>query len=79
VRLDANRDVFVHAFTLVDALTGEAIGERWSVWIGPDNEGSFDSEGEALAAALAIAVERGVPAWLTRDDGGAIAPITRAS
>jgi hypothetical protein len=75
---DANRDVVVHAFTLVDALTGEAVGDRWSVWIGRDREGSFDNEGDALARARAIADERGVPAWLVRA-GGAASPITRSS
>ena len=73
---DGDRDVVVHAFTLLDALTGERIGERWSVWIGRDCEGSFDTEAEALAAARAIADEHGVPAWLVCE-GGATTPITR--
>ena len=30
---DENRDVVVHAYTLVDALTGDPIGKRWSVWL----------------------------------------------
>jgi hypothetical protein len=74
---DDNRDVVVHAFTLVDALTGEPIGERWSVWLGRESHGSYESEGAALDAARAIAEERGVPAWLVRDNG-AISPIASA-
>jgi hypothetical protein len=63
---DESRDVIVHAFTLVDALAGDPVGERWSVWLGQENEGSFDSEDDALAAARAIAEEHGVAAWLRR-------------
>ena len=66
---DESRDVVVHAFTLVDALTGDQIGERWSVWLGRESQGSYDSEGAALDAARAIAGERGLPAWLMREDG----------
>jgi len=61
---DENVDVVVYAFALVDALTGGAVGRRWSVWLGRDSEGTFDSEGEALAAARALATETGRPAWL---------------
>ena len=64
---DADRDVLVHAITLVDALTGAEVGQRWSVWMGREHEGSFDAEGDALALAQAIAAERGCPAWLLRD------------
>jgi hypothetical protein len=63
---DEDRDVIVHAFTLIDALTGEPLGDRWSVWLGRDNEGSFETEGEALSAARAIADECGRPAWLRK-------------
>ena len=61
---DQDRDVVVHQFTAVDALTGATIGERWSVWCGRESEGSFDSENEALAAARSIADERDAPVWL---------------
>ena len=64
---DPDRDVIVHAITLVDALTGAEVGCRWSVWIGREHEGSFDAEGDALVVAQALAVERGRPAWLFRD------------
>ena len=67
---DENRDVVVHAFTLVDALTGDPIGKRWSVWLGRESQGSYDSEGAALDTARTIAEERDLPAWLVRDDGG---------
>jgi protein-disulfide isomerase-like protein with CxxC motif len=74
---DERRDVVVHQFKAIDALTGDPVGERWSVWLGRDNEGSFDTEGEALAAARAIAEEHGVPAWLARHNE-AIVRITSA-
>jgi hypothetical protein len=64
---DPDRDVIVHAITLVDALTGAEVGERWSVWTGREHQESFDAEGDALALAQAIAAERGRPAWLMRD------------
>ena len=64
---DQDRDVIVHGITLVDALTGTAVGHRWSVWIGREHEGSFATEGEALALAQEVAGERGLPAWLVRD------------
>jgi hypothetical protein len=48
---DERRDVVVHQFKAIDALTGDPVGERWSVWLGRDNEGSFDTEAEALAGA----------------------------
>lgn len=78
---DQDRDVIVHGITLVDALTGTPVGHRWSVWIGREHEGSFDTEGDALALALEVAGERGLPAWLVRDgrpptaiDGGDVSP-----
>jgi hypothetical protein len=64
---DEDRDVVVHAFTLIDALTGEALGDRWSVWLGRDSEGSFETESEALSAARAIADQCGRPAWLQKN------------
>jgi hypothetical protein len=57
----------VYQVDMVDALSGVSIGERWTVWIGTDSEGSYDSETEAIAAALALAAEHGQPAWLTRE------------
>ena len=61
---DHDRDVVVHQFTAVDALTGAPLGERWTVWSGRESEGAFDTEAEALAAARAVADERGAPIWL---------------
>jgi hypothetical protein len=61
---DHDRDVIVHRFMAVDALTGAEIGDRWSVWCGRDSEGAFDTEGEAFAAAFALAGDREVPIWL---------------
>jgi hypothetical protein len=64
---DHDRDVVVHAFAAVDALTGEALGEGWSVRCGRESTGSFDSEDEALAAARAAAADAGDrPVWLLR-------------
>jgi hypothetical protein len=57
----------VYQVPMVDALSGVSIGERWTVWIGPESEGSFDREAEAIGAALALAAEHGRPAWLTRE------------
>ena len=64
---DHARDIVVHAFTLVDALTGDAVGERWSVWLGRETEGTFDSENEALAVAHALASDTGRPVWYQHD------------
>jgi hypothetical protein len=57
----------VHQVAMVDALSGVSIGDRWTVWIGAGCEGSYDNEAEAIAAALALAVEHRRPAWRTRD------------
>lgn len=67
---DHNRDVVVHHFTAVDALTGETIGDRWTVWVGRESEGAFDSESDALIAARELAASHGVPAWLTEEGSG---------
>jgi hypothetical protein len=64
---DHTCDVVVHRFTLVDALTGDPVGERWTVWLGRENEGSFDSEAEAFAVARRLAEDSGRDAWLERD------------
>jgi hypothetical protein len=64
VAADQSRDVIVHRFAAVDALTGSAIGDRWSVWLGEESHGSFDNEGEALELARALAAETGRSAWL---------------
>jgi hypothetical protein len=63
---DEDRDIIVHQFTAVDALTGAPLGERWTVWCGRDSEGAFDSEADALAAAYAAAHERNCPVWLVQ-------------
>ena len=64
---DPNRDIVIHAFTLVDALSGDAVGERWSVWFGADDEGSFDREADARAAARRLAEESGRAIWMERN------------
>jgi hypothetical protein len=59
----------VYQVAMVDALSGVSIGDRWTVWIGPESEGSYDSEGEAIESAIALADEHQRPAWLTREGG----------
>ena len=66
MRPDPDRDILVHVFDAIDALTGEHQGERWSVWCGRESVGSFDSEDEALAAARAEAATVDRPVWLMR-------------
>jgi hypothetical protein len=61
---DQDRDIIVYQFTAVDALTGADLGARWTVWCGRESEGSFATEADALAAAHAIAGERGAAVWL---------------
>jgi len=70
---DPQRDVMVYQVAMVDALSGAAIGERWTVWVGRESEGSFDSEGDALTAAVQLAAECGCPAWLIKEGGETIA------
>ena len=62
-------DVMVYQVEMLDALGGASLGDRWTVWCGAESEGSFEDEGEAVAAALALAAEHGRPAWLTKDNG----------
>jgi hypothetical protein len=69
---DPRHDVIVYQVSMVDALTGESIGDRWTVWVGTDSEGSFATESEALA--LAIELADGRPAWLVKE-GGAATPL----
>ena len=64
---DPQHDVMVYQVAMVDALSGAAIGDRWTVWIGTESEGSYDGEGEAIESARALAAEHGRPAWLTRE------------
>lgn len=70
---DPRRDVMVYQVAMVDALSSVSIGDRWTVWVGPESEGSFDSEAEAVTFATQLAADRGRPAWLVRDDGGTVA------
>ena len=66
---DPSRDVMVYEVEMIDALEGASIGERWTVWVGTESEGSFESEAEAIAAATQLADDYGVPAWLVKGDG----------
>jgi hypothetical protein len=56
--------VIVHHFTAVDAVTGSTLGDRWSVWLGEESHGWFDTEAEALDVAHALAGESGHAVWL---------------
>ena len=69
---DPEHDVMVYAVEMVDALGGSSIGDRWTVWVGRESEGSFDSESEAVTAAVQLANDHGRTAWLVKSG---IAPI----
>jgi hypothetical protein len=64
---DPQHDVMVYQVAMVDALSGASLGERWTVWIGTESEGSYDTEAEAIGSAISAAAEHGRPAWLTRE------------
>jgi hypothetical protein len=61
---EPERDVMVYRVAMVDALSGASIGDRWTVWVGAESEGSFDDEAAAVAAAVQLAADHGRPAWL---------------
>jgi hypothetical protein len=66
---DPRRDVMVYRVVMIDALAGGSIGDRWTVWLGEDSEGSFDSEAEAVGVALRLAADHARPAWLVPEEG----------
>jgi hypothetical protein len=66
---DPDHDVMVYQVSMIDALGGASLGERWTVWVGRESEGSFDSEGDAVIAAVQLASEHGRPAWLVTERG----------
>jgi hypothetical protein len=70
---DPQRDVMVYQVAMVDALSGVSIGDRWTVWVGTESEGSFESEAEAISIATELAGDHGRPAWLSKDGREAIA------
>jgi len=70
---DPRRDVMVYQVAMVDALSGVSIGDRWTVWVGAESEGSFDSEAEAVTLATALAADHGRFAWLVQDGGATTA------
>ena len=70
---DPARDVMVYEVEMVDALEGASIGDRWTVWVGSESEGSFDSEAEAVAAATQLANGYGRSAWLVKGNGSTTA------
>ena len=59
----------VYQVAMVDAISGVSLGDRWTVWIGTESEGSYDDEAEAIGSAVSLAAEHGRPAWLTREAG----------
>jgi len=70
---DPRTDVMVYEVAMVDALSGASIGERWTVWVGAESEGSFDREADAIVAAVALAEDHRRPAWLVKEGGETIA------
>jgi hypothetical protein len=66
---DTEHDVMVYQVAMLDALSGVSIGDRWTVWVGRESEGSFDSEAEAVAVAAHLADDHGRPAWLVKESG----------
>ena len=70
---DPQRDVMVYQVAMIDALSGVSIGDRWTVWVGPESEGSFESEAEAIAIASQLADDHGRAAWLVKDGGETLA------
>jgi hypothetical protein len=68
---DPGHDVMVYRVAMIDALSGVSIGDRWTVWVGTESEGSFDSEAEAIGVAQQLAIEQRRPAWLVPDGGSA--------
>ena len=71
---DPARDVMVYQVAMIDALSGASLGDRWTVWLGAEHDGSFDDQGEAISAALALVTEHGRPAWVVAE-GGAATPL----
>jgi hypothetical protein len=70
---DPLTDVMVYQVAMVDALSGASIGDQWTVWVGAESEASFDSEPDAIVAALALAEDHHRPAWLVKEGGETIA------
>ena len=66
---DPRRDVMVYQVAMIDALSGASIGDRWTVWVGTESEGSFDTEAEAVVVATELAEDHRRPAWLVKDGG----------
>ncbi len=59
----------VYQVRMIDALSETSIGDRWTVWLGTESEGSFDCEAAAIAAARQLAIGHARPAWLVPDRG----------
>ena len=70
---DPRADVMVYQVSMIDALGGGAIGDRWTVWVGTESEGAFDNESEAVMAAVRLADEHRRPAWLVKENGETVA------
>ena len=70
---DPQRDVMVYQVAMIDALNGVSIGDRWTIWLGTESAGSFESEAEAMSIAMELADDHDRPAWLVKDGGETIA------
>jgi len=69
---DRHRDVIVYQVAMIDALSGASIGDRWSVWIGTESNGSFETDAEAIAIARQLAIDQETSAWLIPEGGRAV-------
>jgi hypothetical protein len=69
---DPQRDVMVYRTAMIDALSGASIGDRWSVWVGAESQGSFENEAEAIGIARELAIDERRPAWLMPEGRRAI-------
>jgi hypothetical protein len=70
---DPRQDVMVYQVAMIDALSGVSIGDRWTVWLGTESEGSFESEAEAISIVTELADDHKRPAWLIKGGGETIA------
>ena len=69
---DPQRDVMVYQVAMIDALSGVPLGDRWSVWLGTESQGSFETEAEAVGVARQLAITEQRLAWLIPEGGRAI-------
>ena len=69
---DPLRDVMVYQVAMIDALGDASLGDRWTVWLGTESQGSFETEAEAIGVARQLAITEERPAWLVPEGGRAM-------